>query len=60
MFKAPKKYSTSCTAKSTGALIFDRMYEGIDRDEAEARAFLNCAREYNNPSDISISVERIR
>jgi hypothetical protein len=59
MFIAPKKYSTSCTAKSTGTQIFDRVYEGINRDEAEARAFLNCVREYNNPSDISISVKKV-
>jgi hypothetical protein len=59
MFKAPKKYITACTVKSTDRLVFDRIYEAIDRNEAEARAWLNCLKEYNNPADISISVDKI-
>ena len=56
MFIAPRKFSTECTAKSTGRIIFNRIYEAIDRNEAEARAFLNCKKEYNDSTDVSISV----
>lgn len=59
MFIAPKKYKTTCSSKSTGSVIFDRNYEAINRDEAEARAYLNCVKEYNNAADIRVSVNRI-
>jgi hypothetical protein len=59
MFKAAKKYKTTCSSKSTRSVIFDRVYEAITRDEAEARAYLNCVKEYNNASDIIVSVKRI-
>ncbi len=59
MFIAPKIYETSCSSKSSGAVIFDRVYEAINKDEAEARAWLNCVKEHNNAGDISISVNRV-
>jgi hypothetical protein len=59
MFIAPGKYTTSCSSKSSGSVIFDRIYEAINKDEAEARAYLNCVKEYNNAGDITVSVSRI-
>ncbi len=59
MFIAPDKYKTTCSSKSTGSVIFDRVYEAIDRNEAEARAYLNCVKENKNAGDITISVKRV-
>lgn len=56
MFIAPKKYNTRCSIKNSGAVIFDRPYEAIDKNEAEARAYLNCVKEHGNSKDITISV----
>lgn len=55
MFLAPKKYQTSCTERRTGALIFERMYEAINQDEARARALLACMKERGRgPGELSV------
>ena len=59
MFKQPKKYITTCTEGKSKSIIFKRIYEGINKDEAKARAYLNCVRENNNNKDVSVKATRI-
>ncbi len=56
---APDKYSTKCTIIDSNEVVFERVYEAISDDEAEARAFLNCVKENNNRSNITVEVKRI-
>jgi len=56
---APDKYSTKCTIKDSNEVVFERVYEAISDDEAEARAFLNCVKENNNRSNITVEVKRL-
>lgn len=57
MFLMPKKFHTVCTVKGTDTVVFDRLYEAINRDEAEARAYLNCVKEHKG-ADVLVRVER--
>ena len=56
MFKAAKKYNTVCTNITDNRVIFERIYEAINDDEAEARAYLNCVKENNNSTDVAVSL----
>jgi len=55
----PDKYETRCIINASEELVFDRVYEAINEKEAEARAYLNCARETKGTSDLSVKVKRI-
>jgi hypothetical protein len=56
---APDKYNTKCTIKDSNEVVFERVYEAISDDEAEARAFLNCVKENNNKTNINVEVKRL-
>jgi len=55
MWKTAKKYQTVCTDINDNAVIFKREYEAINRNEAKARAYLNCVKENNNKTNITVS-----
>ena len=55
----PDKYSTKCTIKGSNEVVFDRVYEAINADEAEARSYLNCVKENNKKTNVNIEVKRI-
>jgi len=53
------KYETKCTIRESGDLVFERIYEAINEQEAEARAYLNCVNENNKKTNIHVEVKRI-
>lgn len=55
----PDKYNTVCSLEGTGEMIFDRVYEAISKNEAEARAYLNCVKENNHKTNIKVDVRRL-
>lgn len=55
----PDKYSTKCTIKGSGDVVFDRVYEAINETEAESRAFLNCVRENNRRTNVEVKVKKL-
>ena len=59
MFKAAKKYKTVCTNIKDNTVIFERIYEAINDDEAVARAHLNCVKENHNGTDVAVTVKRV-
>ncbi len=59
MFPVPRKYITSCVEKETGSLLFERVYEAINRDEAATRALLSCMGEEYRPRDLAVTAERL-
>ena len=59
MWRVPKKYQTACSTAAEHKMIFQREYEALDKNEAMARAYLNCVKENNNKSDIVVSAKRI-
>ena len=58
MFKAQKKFVTTCSDRTDKSIIFRREYEAIDKEEAVARAYLNCVREHKG-SAVDISAHRV-
>ncbi len=60
MWKTAKKYQTVCSNSINNSPIFEREYEAINKDEAIARAYLNCIKENGNKSDIAVSLKRAR
>jgi hypothetical protein len=60
MDKVPSVYRTSCIRNSDKSLVWERNYEAISNDEAEARAMLNCIKSGNKREDVSVKAERLR
>lgn len=58
MWAIPKKYNTQCFLNDNGSLISEHVFEAINKDEAETRAFLNCVIENNKKRNIRVNVER--
>lgn len=56
MWPAAKKYQTRCLVNETNSVISEHEFEAINRNEAEARAYLNCVKENNNRRDIHVEV----
>jgi hypothetical protein len=59
MWPAAKKYNTKCMIKETGSVISEHVFEAINSDEAEARAYLNCVKENKNRRNVYVKVKRI-
>ena len=59
MYPVPRKYSTACVEKESGSLIFERIYEAINRDEAATRALLSCMGEAYRPGDLAVTAQRV-
>lgn len=59
MWQIAKKYETQCILEDTGSVISRRVFEAINSDEAEARAYLNCVKENNNKRNVFIKVKKI-
>ena len=55
----PRKYKTSCSSRIDESVIYERVFEAININEAEARAMLNCVNAGNKREDISIKAEKI-
>ncbi len=55
----PDKYNTKCTIKGSGDIVFDRVYEAINANEAESRAFLNCVKENNRKTNVEVKVKKL-
>lgn len=58
MWQTPKKYKTQCLLKDNGTVISEHVFEAINRDEAEARAYLNCVIENNRNSNVEVNVKK--
>jgi len=59
MWKAAKKYQTVCTNINNNKVVFEREYEAINKNEAKARAYLNCVKENNNKTDVSVRLDNM-
>jgi hypothetical protein len=59
MDKKPVSYSTTCSDKTSGSILIERVFEAITRDEAETRAFLNCVKAGNGLNDVVIDAKKI-
>jgi len=59
MWQVPKKYNTKCFSNDTDSVISEHMFEAINRDEAETRAYLNCVIENNKKRDVHVSVKKL-
>jgi len=59
MWQTAKKYKTQCFSKSTDSVISEHVFEAINKDEAETRAFLNCVIENNKNMNVRVNVKRV-
>jgi hypothetical protein len=59
MWPVPDKYSTKCFLDDTDAVISEHIFEAINKDEAEARAYLNCVIENNQDRNVRVSVKKL-
>jgi len=59
MWEVPDKYNTKCFSNETDAVISEHVFEAINKDEAETRAYLNCVIENNKKRNIRISVKKL-
>ncbi len=59
MWQVPKKYNTKCFLNSSDTLISEHTFEAINKNEAEARAYLNCINENNRKRNIRVVAERV-
>ena len=58
MDKVSVAYSTTCLDKRNGTILMEREVEAINKDEAEARALLNCLRAGNKLDDVTVDAKR--
>jgi hypothetical protein len=58
MDKVPYKYKTICSDSKNGSVLFNRVFEAINANEAEARAFLNCVKAGNKPDSIIVTAKK--
>ncbi len=59
MWPVPKKYKTQCMLNGSDSIISQHVFEAINKDEAETRAYLNCVNENNKKRNVRVKVERI-
>ena len=59
MWPIAKKYETQCIMKETGSVISQKIFEAINSDEAEARAYLNCVKENKNKRNVFVKVKKV-
>jgi len=59
MWPVPVKYNTKCYLNNSDSLISEHVFEAINRNEAETRAYLNCIIENNKKTNIRISTRRM-
>jgi len=59
MWPVPDKYETKCFIKETDSVISEHVFEAISKEEAEARAYLNCVNENNHKRNVYVSVKKI-
>lgn len=59
MWEVPKKYNTKCFINETETLVSEHVFEAINRDEAETRAYLNCINENHKKRNIHVLAERV-
>jgi hypothetical protein len=59
MDKIAVSYSTTCSDKSSGSILIQKVFEAINRDEAETRAFLNCVKAGNHLDDVVINAKKL-
>lgn len=59
MWPIAKKYETQCILNDTGSIISQRVFEAINKDEAEARAYLNCVKANNNKRNVFVKVKKV-
>ncbi|HNX25293.1 MAG TPA: hypothetical protein PKG60_14700 [Spirochaetota bacterium] len=59
MWPIAKKYETKCFIKDTDSMISEHMFEAINKDEAEARAYLNCVKENKNKRNVYVRVKKV-
>lgn len=59
MWPVPDKYETKCFSNDTDSIISEHVFEAINKDEAEARAFLNCVIENQKNPNVHVFVKKI-
>lgn len=59
MWAIPKKYKTQCILNSNGSVISEHVFEAINKNEAEARAYLNCVNENKKNRDVRVSAIKV-
>jgi len=59
MWPVPDKYNTKCFSNETNSVISEHVFEAINKNEAEARAFLNCVIENKKNRNVRVSVKKI-
>ncbi len=57
MWPIPKKYKTQCIMNDS--IVSEHVFEAINKDEAETRAYLNCVNENNKNRNVRVNVERM-
>jgi hypothetical protein len=57
MDKVPRKFRTICSDITNGSVLFNRIFEAININEAKSRAFLNCVKAGNKPDNVTVSAE---
>ena len=58
MWPVPGKYKTICSLNDSDKVISEHVFEAINKDEAETRAYLNCIIENNMNRNVNIIVKR--
>ncbi len=59
MWPVPDKYETICFSNDTDSIISENIFEAINKDEAESRAYLNCVIENKKNANVHLSVKKI-
>jgi len=58
MWPVPVKYNTKCFSNDSDSIISEHVFEAINKNEAEARAYLNCVIENHNNRNVRVSVKK--
>lgn len=59
MWSVPDKYETKCFSNETNSIISEHLFEAINKNEAETRAYLNCVIENKKNPNVHVSVKRV-
>jgi hypothetical protein len=53
------RYSTVCSDKKSGEILFEADVSAMTEDEAETRGFVTCVRAGNNYDEIRVDAKKI-
>lgn len=55
----PVKYNVKCMINDSNTVKFERVYEALNKEEAESRGLLNCIRENNKKTNVHVEVKKL-